>query len=390
MAFQPFRNFGQPFARAFGRGGGGAPSPYLLRDDFTTDKVAPLGTPLVAEPGPGQWVILDTGNKLSKSSGNFVYGGMQVSSTSNPDPRANVSFPRKAGRAFVVKFAYTAERVMLGWYNTLAADLNDISVSFQILSSAFQTMNITGNTSINIGAAAISTNYQVTFVLFDTGGAFFITGGAFGAWFLLWLVTEGTAATVYATLVAFSAGVAYTVDTARVVDLPSTFQSASNLSTFTTLTPALGANGLGTADALDEFEFILDGAPLSLDEGAILRFHWTDDNNCWKAYIKRNVGNTAWDLLVDSVLLGVPTNRLTVTGVGTPSLLRIKHVGSLIDCYTRAAGVYTKRGAQINVSFQNTTTGVEVSATAGTTRTRLASYAYTRADYATTFDPYFL
>lgn len=399
--FGPFKRFGEsPFSEAGDMNdtefllllSGSAP-PYLLRDDFTTPAAAPLGSPLAAEPGPGSWTILDTGNKLSKSGGLFVLNGMQVSSTATPDPRASMSFARVAGRAFAVKFSYSAERVMMGWYNTAGADLNDISVSFQILSSVFQLMNISGNTGINVGATATATDYQVVFVVFATGGAFFAKGGADSSWALKALVRVGTAAIIYATFTAFSVSAAYSPDTARVVDLPSSFQSAANLSVFTDTTLASGDSFTGSADGITEYAFTLSGAPSANDEGAVLYLRWIDDNNCVRFIVKRNAGNTAWDLQFRKVTGGVettPAGWTDVTGVGTPDLLWVKHVGSVYDAYTQASGVQTKRGAQVTLNFQNTTTGIEIKATVGATLTRVANYAYNSAIYTAELDKYFL
>lgn len=370
--------------------GGGVPL-YSLRDDFTTDAAAPLGNPLIAD-GTGQWVHIDTGNKVTKSGGALVKSGMTSGGTNTTDPREYFQSTRVGGRAFAVKANCSVDRMVLGWFNDNTADQNNNALALQTLSSGFFVLNpgtVAG--SVNFGAEATSTDYQFMFVLFDSGGVIFRKGGDSAAWSILAIFSEGTAATVYATLSGFGVTNAYTVDTGRVLNalLSSAFQSASNLSTFTDTTLALGDNWTGAADAFTEIAFTLP-AGVANDEAAILRFHWTDDNNCWKAYIKRNAGNTAWDMLVDSVSAGTPTNRLTVTGVGTPDLLRVRHVGSLIDCYTRAAGVYTKRGAQVNISFQNTTLGVEISGVAGTTLTRVSDYAFTRADYATEFDKHFL
>ncbi len=357
---------------------------YLLRDDFMTVVSAPLGSPLTAEPGPGSWTILDTGNKLSKSGGKFVVAGVTVSSTTVPDPTAQMSFARVAGRTFLIKVKDTADRMELGWFNTVASALNDVSVALQTLSSGFFAFDISGGGSQNMAAEALATDYELRFVLFATGGAIFIKGGIFTSWSLRWIVLEGTAATVYATLSCFGSS-SYSADYAYVRDLPSPFTSAALLATVTDTTLALGDNWTVTADGIHEYAFTNGGA-LANEELAVLRYRWTDDNNCWKAYIKMNAGATAFDLLVDSVTGGVATNRLTVTGVGVPDLLRVIVFGTLHDFYTHSGSTYTKRGAQVNVSFQDTVTGLEISGLPATTRVRVSSYAHTNPTYTNELD----
>lgn len=81
-------------------------------------------------------------------------------------------------------------------------------------------------------------------------------------------------------------------------------------------------------------------------------------NNCWLAYLRRNSGNTAWDFRLDSIVSGTATNRINVTGVGTPDAIRVVTLGDTHNCYTGVAGVYTQRAGTITNSTFNTATGL--------------------------------
>jgi hypothetical protein len=128
--------------------------------------------------------------------------------------------------------------------------------------------------------------------------------------------------------------------------------------------------------------FALNGAPAADEIAVRLNYRVQDANNKWTAYIKRNAGNTAWDYLVDSVSSGVVTNRVTVTGVGSPTTLRQVYAGSLHDAYSLVTTTWTKRGSQVSLSHMNTETAINVEFAAGTTVSGLRSLPRTSAAYA--------
>jgi len=131
-----------------------------------------------------------------------------------------------------------------------------------------------------------------------------------------------------------------------------------------------------SANAIIDFTYALPVSPVAGDtinvfyriSGASLEAAYT----CWRAYIRRNDANTDWDFRLDSVSAGTATNRIAVTGVGNAVGIRVQCAGTLHDCWTTANGVdWTKRGAQINVSHNDTQTGVNTVYSSQATPTKL-------------------
>lgn len=131
-----------------------------------------------------------------------------------------------------------------------------------------------------------------------------------------------------------------------------------------------------SADAIVDFTYTLPAAPLV--DNTINVFYRISDASleagytCWRAYLQRNGANNAWGFRLDSVSAGTATNRINVTGVGDAVGIRVQCAGSLHDCWTTTDGTaWTKRGAQVNVSLNNTSKGINTVYCSGTTPTQL-------------------
>lgn len=140
----------------------------------------------------------------------------------------------------------------------------------------------------------------------------------------------------------------------------------------------LNAQQVMSANAIVDFTYTLPASPAASDTISIF-YRISDASleagyNCWRAYLQRNTANTAWDFRLDSVNAGTVTNRINVTGVGDTVGIRVQCVGSLHDCWTTANGTdWTKRGGQINVSWNDTATGINTIYCTGTTPTKLTA-----------------
>lgn len=103
------------------------------------------------------------------------------------------------------------------------------------------------------------------------------------------------------------------------------------------------------ANGTFELHYSLPGSPKA-GQTVRLWYRASDDLNYWVAYLRRNDTNTAWDARLDSVSAGTATNRIAVTGVGTPNALRAIASGSDHTLWTSADGgaTWTQRGGTIN------------------------------------------
>lgn len=80
-----------------GRGGDGPLPEILFRDDFLTDEAAPLTSPRAAEPGPGEWNVVDVAGKIIIANGEIVNTGALQSSLIGTNALGRVN-----GRAAVI------------------------------------------------------------------------------------------------------------------------------------------------------------------------------------------------------------------------------------------------------------------------------------------------
>jgi len=79
---------------------------FLLRDEFSEIKSAPLTSPRICRPGPGNLTIEDTGNKLALTGGEIVYSGH----TGVDDPNiASGALTRAAGLMFACNLSGGAD-----------------------------------------------------------------------------------------------------------------------------------------------------------------------------------------------------------------------------------------------------------------------------------------
>lgn len=170
------------------------------------------------------------------------------------------------------------------------------------------------------------------------------------------------------------------IDYVRVRNLGGAFAMDYGIATLHILSPVSDTPATGEANGISDLFFTLPAGSANLI-AVELRYRRQDATNYWTAYIKRNAGNTAWDLYLDSVAAGTPTNRLTVTGVGTPDCIRVIHDGSNHDCYTRATTTWTKRGGQVVNAALAAQPGVDPIAGAGTTLSQLDVWARTSTLY---------
>lgn len=356
------------------------PIVYLLRDQFPGSASAPLTSPRTCDPGPGVITFTDPNSIISIASGKLV-----VSGSMNPPATADAGyittqFTRAAGLVSIWTFGTvtTPSNARFGWRETAIA--SNVRIGFIYASTTlFQEVV---STAIMPAFASAPTAHAI--VEYATGGAWFARVA--GVWELVWRFTDDATATMGAMLfLSRFFNPDFQIDEQVIRQLPAPFDTTFGISTFTDTTLADLDTFTGTADAIISLEMTLSGAA-SAGDIVGYKYRMQDASNYWYAYVKRNAGNTDWDVLIDSVAAGVATNRLTVTGVGSVNLLRIIAIGSTHNAYTRTTTAWTKRGAQVSVSHMNTQTGMQLIAAAGTTLTRLTSDPKVSAVYTSELD----
>jgi hypothetical protein len=347
----------------------GASVTYLLRDEFITAASAPLTSPRTAEPGPGTLTLVQTDGQMSISS-DLLQIPVQTTPATGDLGYYSAAQSRALGNAAIFKLTLPSTgQFVIGWASSAAVGwINSNSAMAVWLSAAAMTV---GETNVLVAVPptlAASTEYTFAFVVRATGGYLLVKGGALTNWTLIWTFNNNATATMYAMLSAFS-HTAFSQEYLRITTLAGIFASEYGPASVNVASPSSLAEYTATADQIVELTIT---APGVLANEAGIRYRITDANNYWRAYF-----NSSGAFRVDSVSAGVATNRINVAGViagaGTVTI-RVVCEGSLHDAYTQASATWTKRGAQLNVSHQNSSLPIAADIGAGWSVANLRSY----------------
>jgi len=157
---------------------------YLLDDEFSDTLAAGAvnGTP--ATPGPGLRAVTDTTNKLSVAGGNLaITGGVAWG-----DPAYGLTaIAREAGRIglFKLTLAGVLSHLHIGFKSIYTSVILNEAVLYFSNGGILYIYISGGGTTVTPGVYT-ATTYQVAVVLRGTGAHFFIKGGAFANWSLLY------------------------------------------------------------------------------------------------------------------------------------------------------------------------------------------------------------
>lgn len=158
---------------------------YLINDTFTTDRAAGAVNGTKAEPGPGLRDVNDTGSKLSLSGGSLVIASA-APGTGNPR-LLYAALGRRAGLVTVAALATPASGsagpARAGWTYAPTGIYGTEAVAFGNANALEVRVNLT---NVTVGASALGTSYIVAVVLRASGAFYFIKGGAFTNWTMLW------------------------------------------------------------------------------------------------------------------------------------------------------------------------------------------------------------
>jgi hypothetical protein len=279
---------------------------FVLRDEFNDIKAVGIVNNTSAAPGPGVRTVVDTENKLSIINRKLTFtGGKTVASYT--DPRLNyASVGRKAGRAlcFTITLPATDKHVRFGWA-TSAIDFNgDAMIHF----SNGATINISSSATINAQnlSSYTATTYKVSVVLRTTGAMWFIRGGVFTNWTLLWINETGNTANLIPSI--FNHSSAITISDWKIIDLPNPYNTMYGLATSRLATSSAGDEITSLADTFIEFTWIaITGETLEIS------FRYTDADNRW--IIRCN--QTDSTIKVIEKFFGVETERSSVAQTWT-------------------------------------------------------------------------
>ena len=181
--------------------------PWILNDEFSDNRASGEINGTIATDGHSVRTVIDTENKLSQSGGLSVFAGGKASPAFADPGRWWPAVARAPGRILIESLQWSVFGVGLraGWgaTNSGAASAHAINVNAgQILGP------------VSMGALALNTAYKTAIVLRATGAFYFVKGGAYASWTLLWIEAAGNTASLYPAITNYNA--ALTADLARV------------------------------------------------------------------------------------------------------------------------------------------------------------------------------
>lgn len=357
----------------------------LLRDSFSSGTLANANSQN-RSADIGFIRYNNNGGTMSIASGKLVINGTPggadryVSGTGSD----NLAFARAAGRAFRVQ---TSDRVATSGFALLrfttdviggiSAGQTGIIANY----SAVDTLSVYPHVGSSSGSNAVSLSsgeHTIALVMRSTGALAVVRDGS-GTPQLAW-VMQAASDDWFAAIVPGATAMELKFDDFEVFDHASFADDWATASVHTTPSTS-GTTYSAQADGLHHLAFTLPGSP-SADQVAVeLRYRVQDTDNYWTCLLRRNSGNTNWDLRVDSVSGGVATNRKSVTNVGTCDRLIVYAQGDTHKHWTEDSGVPANRGSDLSNSVFSGEAVIAVVWDAATSIGSLDSWALTHALY---------
>ena len=195
---------------------------WLLRDEFTDTRVAGAvnGTP--ATPGPGTRTATETDGQFTIGGGVFNYPTQGTPAWGDLGLRyRDITVTRTAGRLLMwtenktITGAPHGSLVMIG--DDSGVVWNDVVDQLGLSMQAVVAVNTVLGRTVLLDTVSIATAYQFVIVMRTTGSYYFIKGGAFTNWTLMWVSSTGATASGIVTLANYNA--VGTVDSIRIPDV---------------------------------------------------------------------------------------------------------------------------------------------------------------------------
>lgn len=217
-------------------------SSLLFHIGFGTDDAAPISNPYVGEYG--SLVPVDSGNRASVSGGrmDFTAGG----GANDPRVYSSTTHARAAGRT-ALGTIQSGNYWALGWASATTGVRNAMRAG----ASAF---TVTHNASAvaNVYPCTGGVTYSIAVVLRSTGQWFFVKGGEFTNWTLIFVSNVDATVNEYAMLTTEATSVSASfLDNFRVVDMGTPFSDEA-FATNKTASPGVGATSTAEANAIVE------------------------------------------------------------------------------------------------------------------------------------------
>ncbi|EKD99371.1 MAG: hypothetical protein ACD_22C00280G0001, partial [uncultured bacterium] len=218
---------------------------YLLNDQFTTARAAGAVNGTAAEPGPGTRTVVDTGNKLNITGGkyNVITGGNNYGDPGLWYGEVN----RASGLIYLGEITPQSDTLPVpafGFDTNTSGSLGSNSIRFY--STLLQARDTAANPTV--GSISFGTTYSLALSLRSSGAYYFIKGGTFTNWTLIWISPLSSTTTLYPYIGNDSSTTSiFTADNIRIPTatwLPTPLAYDSFGATYPTQTEIVGPDGV--------------------------------------------------------------------------------------------------------------------------------------------------
>lgn len=223
-------HFGRVFRPPFGPAVSGIS--YLLYDQFITDLAAGSVNGTNAEPTGGVRTVVDTGLQLSIGGGSLIVG----SGAGNPRILYS-SKARVAGRVLIADAVATINDIYFG-YGSSSSSLGNPN-AFRIRPGSPNISTYENSSTIQHGTIVSGTSYKYAVVMRSTGAYYFIKGGVYTNWTLLWIGALVSTTPMYP--IFYQDGGALSADNIR-IPVPTWLPTPLAYDTFTRGDGAIGSS----------------------------------------------------------------------------------------------------------------------------------------------------
>jgi hypothetical protein len=299
-----------------------ASPPFLFQEEFLFAAGAPLASPRVAEPGPGDWTVVDSTATFSVSGGKLqLAGGRPTPDWNDPMLGSPNGFTRRAGRFLEAEVTPTnIAYLRVGWNRAADGSIGQNEALIYIGGGGFVNC-VDGLNPIGVLYPYV-TGSSYRFRVYDTGAGFlyYVSADGGATWKLLWEKVGGATELLYPAVNNHS--LTGTMEYVRVrsgrLRPPVVSVSAP---------PAgLELDG-GSADGI--FQVTL---PAPASGAPLLRFRGTDAANGWELAMDVGAGTLALRKVVAGAATTVGTTAVGWV-TGQEYLLRAICFGSHIRCF---------------------------------------------------------
>jgi type IV pilus assembly protein PilA len=309
---------------------------YLLRDDFLTNAAAPIVLNRIAEPGPGNITIVDSGNIWSIANGKIVFGN--GISTWGTNYVRGPAMTRTLGLSVFGTFdsGNNNRFSYVGWHSTPV--INQPAVSGVLgMGHDFSVLRVIRPLAGVSTGAYDQAELQTASVLRSNGG--FVLTRKNSIWTMQWVENTGNTTTLYPALngTTNNPGCYAEFDNFNVRQLSAPWNTDYGIAT----DRKIGSVPSGTtfnhnANAL--IEFTLTTRPTSGQTE--IHFRKLDSNNYWQVSI-----DSSGNLDLDEIVGGVLSQRATVAGVVTS--------GERIVIITDGSTVYVHENNTLAITYSS-------------------------------------